>query len=249
MFNRGSLQKLGRLPSVPLRFALAGRYLPIANLQLYMKLFAQNLSLIAGFACLALLPSGCSTPKAVSSADSAASSMQSLADNLEKGRAQVAATMTALNEVVISAADPKKAYSKFSSEVGALNKAATNARERSDKMKATVKEHYALWDQELAAISNPDLKQQSVTRKAEVSKAFEDIKNSFVQVSITFKPYQKDLQDLNRYLATDLSAKGIAGASGTIGKLKTESVAVQRDIQAAATKIKELQASMGKLKK
>ena len=214
-----------------------------------MKTIAKQMSLVAGLACLALSSTSCSSPKAVKSADAAGSSLQSLAGSLEKGRAQVAKVMTALNEVVVAAADPKKAYGSFSSEVASLDKIAADARERSDKMKATLKEHYALWDQELAAISNPDLKQQSITRKAEVTKAFEDIKESFVQVSLTFKPYLKNLQDLNRYLATDLSAKGIAGAGNMITGLKTESVTVQRDIQAAAAKIASLQTSMGKAPK
>ena len=214
-----------------------------------MKSISRYLSTGAGLALLAATIAGCSSPKAVKSADSAGSSLQSLADSLEKGRVQVANVMTALNELVASAADPKKPFSKFSSEVASLDKLAADTRARAEKMKTTLKEHYALWDQELAAISNPDLKQQSMTRKAEVTKAFEDIKDSFNQVSLTFKPYLKNLQDLNRYLATDLSAKGIAGASNMINGLKTESVNVQRDIQAAAKKIADLQASMGKAPK
>jgi len=214
-----------------------------------MKSIPRQTTLIVALALAGVLIAGCSSPKAVKSADSAGSSLQSLADSLEKGRAQVAKVMTSLNEVVAAAADPKKAYGNFSSEVSNLDKIATNTRERAEKMKATLKEHYSLWDQELAAISNPDLKQQSITRKAEVTKAFEDIKDSFNQVSLTFKPYLKNVQDLDRYLATDLSAKGIAGAGNMINSLKTESVNVQRDIQAAAKKIADLQASMGKAPK
>ncbi len=209
----------------------------------------KTMKVLAGVALLGALAVGCSSPKAVKSADSATSSMQSLADSLEKGRAQVAKVMTSLNEVVNSAADPRKAYKDFSSEVASLDKIAVSTRERADKMKTTVKEHYALWDQELAAISNQELKQQSIERKAEVTKAFEDIKDSFNQVSLTFKPYMKNLQDLERYLATDLSANGIAAAGKMINGLKTDSVAVQRDIQAAASKISALQASMGKAPK
>ena len=41
---------------------------------------------------------------------------------------------------------------------------------------------------------------------------------------------------INRYLATDLSAKGIAGAGNMISGLKTESVTVQRDLQASMGK-------------
>lgn len=214
-----------------------------------MKSLSKYLSPAAALVCAGALFTGCSSPKAVKSADTAGSSLQALADSLEKGRSQVAKVMTALNEVVAAAADPKKPYGKFSSEVASLDKIAADTRGRAEKMKATLKEHYALWDQELAAISNPDLKQQSMTRKAEVTKAFEDIKDSFNQVSLTFKPYMKNLQDLDRYLATDLSAKGITGAGNMINGLKTESVNVQRDIQAAAKKITDLQASMGKAPK
>lgn len=206
-------------------------------------------SLLTAVTCLSILITGCSSPKAVQSADSAGSSMQSLADSLEKGRAQVAKVMTALNEVVVASADPKKAYGNFRSEVASLDKIAVNSRERADKMKATLKEHYALWDQELAAIANADLKQQSIERKAEVTKAFEEIKDSFNQVSMSFRPYLQNLKDLERYLAADLSAKGIAGASNMINGLKNESVSVQRDIQAAAKKITDLQTSMGRVQK
>jgi len=214
-----------------------------------MKLTSKHLTLCAGLAVLGVMMTGCSSPQAVKSADSAGSSLQSLADSLEKGRVQVAKVMTALNEVVVAAADPKKPYGNFSSEVASLDKIAADSRARAEKMKATLKEHYALWDQELAAIANPDLKQQSLARKAEVTKAFEDIKESFSQVSLSFRPYLKNLQDLDRYLATDLSAGGIAGAGNMINGLKTESVNVQRDIQAAARKIADLQASMGKAPK
>jgi hypothetical protein len=113
-------------------------------------------------------------------------------------------------------------------------------------LEATLTEHYELWDQELAAISNQELKQQGRERRAEVTKAFGDIKEAFNQVSMAFAPYLKNLQDLQRYLAADLSAAGVKGAGGMIGGLKLESVGVQRHIQTAASKIKDLQTSMGR---
>lgn len=219
-----------------------------STIQVNMKSIVRIPTVFA-LAGILLAGAGCSSPKAVKSSESALSSMQALADHLEKGRAQVAKVMTSLNNVVASAADPKKAYKDFSSEASSLDKIAAATRDRAEKMKVSVKEHYALWDQELSAISNAELKQQSMERKAEVTKAFDDIKDSFNQVSLSFKPYLKDLQDLDRYLATDLSANGIAGANNMIAGLKTESVGVQRDIQNAATKIRELQASMGKVQK
>lgn len=211
-----------------------------------MKSIAQPLLSFVGAAVCALLVSGCSSPKAVKSTEAATASMRSLAESLESSRAQIAKVMTALNNVVASAADPRKAHGSFRSELARLDQLVVRTHQEAERMKATTEEHYGLWDQELSAISNPDLKQQSMARKAEVTKSFADIKDAFLQVSYSFKPYLKNLQDLDRYLATDLTAAGIGRAANTINGLKTESVAVQRDIQAANTKIKELQASMGR---
>lgn len=211
-----------------------------------MKSIAQSILVSAGAAVCALLVSGCSTPKAVKSSEAATASMRNLAESLETSRAQIASVMTALNDVATTAADPKKAHGTFRSEVARLDKLMARTHEEAERMEATTQEHYALWDQELSAISNPELKQQSIERKAEVTKAFTDIKDAFLQVSYSFKPYLNNLHALDRYLAADLTAAGIGRAANTINGLKTESVAVQRDIQAATAKINELQALMGR---
>lgn len=207
---------------------------------------AQSLLVSAVAAGCALLAAGCSTPKAVKSTEAATAGMQNLATSLEASRAQIAIVMTALNDVVTSAAEPKNAHRTFRSEVARLDRLVARTHVAAERMETTTQEHYALWDEELSAISNPELKQQSIERKAEVTKAFADVKEAYLQVSYSFKPYVNNLQALDRYLAADLTAAGIDRAANTINGLKTESVAVQRDIQAAVAKINELQTSMGR---
>jgi len=210
-----------------------------------MKNLVSSISVAASLVILAAGVSGC-TSGGVKSTDSAVSSMTSLADQLEKARAQVANVMTSLNTLTKQEGDIKKNYDAFKKEVGSLEKIADGARNRADKMKASVDSHNQLWEEELQKITNEDLKQQSAERRAAVMKEFADIRSTFTQVSVAFKPFQKNLTDLVTYLGTDLSPAGISGADSIITQLKTTGVSVQNDIKAATEEIRSLQSSLGR---
>lgn len=172
--------------------------------------------------------------------------MGKTAAQLEKSRGQVVNVMTALNELSKEGADINDAYKKFSKEVSSLASSTEADGRSAEQMKAAFTDYIALWQQEIAAMSNEELKQQSSTRRGEVVTEFEGVRTTVEAVAKSFEPFRKNLQDLVTYLANDLSPAGISAAGNMINDLKAEGVSVQRDIQNAAAKILSLQSSMGR---
>jgi chromosome segregation ATPase len=182
----------------------------------------------------------------VKTADSAGSDLGKLQDQFERSRAQIAAVMTALNELTAEGADTKKELGKFTKAVESLRKTTGNDSATESRAEASVNAYFETWGAEIAAMSNQDLKEQSTKRRHEVMANFEAVKQAFNETTKAYEPFLKELDDLVRYLSADLSAAGIESAGNMISGLKTQGVEVQRAIQNAAEKLQALRTSMGR---
>ncbi len=211
-----------------------------------MKKILSTLFLSTTLAVTSLMVSGCSTSSGVKSTDSAATSMGKTAAELEQSRSQVAKVMTALNELSKEGADINSTYKTFSKEVSSLDSTIAANDRSAERMKATFQEYTTQWQQEISAMTNDELKEQSGVRRGQVMKDFEGVRASVEGVAQSFKPFRTNLQDLVTYIAHDLSPAGISAAGKMINDLKTEGANVQRDVQNAAAKIRSLQTSMGR---
>lgn len=210
-----------------------------------MKNILSTLSLATVLSVGSMLFTGCGTPQAVKSTESAVSSMDDVQQTLEDGNKQITAVMTALNEVGENVArDGKKSYKNFSSEVDKLDKIAETARNQADKMRANAEQHYAQWQQEIGTISNTALKDQSEARRAGMQQEFAGLKESMAGLKNTFRPFMNDMRDLQTFLGADLSASGYTAAESIVSELKSEAVYVQRQLESVVAKLNTLRGSM-----
>lgn len=141
-------------------------------------------------------------------------------------------TLTTLSNLVYKPApDLVPQYKAFS---GATKKLASLS-DSVDKHAATMKEradaYFAEWDKGMTNISNPQLRQTSEERRAEVSKAFDDVADSLKKSKDAFDPFLRDLKDIEQVLSLDLTQGGIQSVQDIAGS----AIAHGEDLRAALT--------------
>ena len=111
-------------------------------------------------------------------------------------------TLAALNDLVEkSEPDLQPQFKRFSSQLAELTSEAQAIADARRKMSGQTKEFFATWDEQLAQIQNEDIKARSQGRRAAVAETLHAIKRSYSESDPTFRPFLRDLQDVQKYLS------------------------------------------------
>ncbi|SRR5258705_6545080 len=193
---------------------------------------------------LALVLTGCKSAN-YQKGEAAASGLKDAAAKVETGEKKVDETLGAMNDLVQNPqADLRPQYKKFSSGVDDLGALAKHVKQSFESMSARGKSYFAQWEKETAAIHNEDLRAQSVTRKAEVSTALENVKRLYAETEIAIQPFMLDLRDIQKYLGTDLTTGGVATLKNTATKATANGTKVKDSLNHLAAEFRKLGVSM-----
>jgi hypothetical protein len=83
------------------------------------------------------------------------------------------------------------------------------------------------WANEIALMSNQDLRQRSEARKQNLVQSFSETNDSMDSVEGGYSVFMSDLRDVERFLGVDLTPEGIAELSGTIAQTNADSQRLQ----------------------
>lgn len=187
---------------------------------------------------------GCATtgPKL---AEKATSSMRDTKDELVLTKDQVKATMTSLNTLVGQpGTDLGTQYKQFVREVKNTEKRATGLRKQTERMNAQSGSYFDTWQKELETIQNPDIRKRSEERRAKAFDSYKKIDTAMQAANESLVPFISDLQDIQRYLANDLTAQGIAAISDVVKKTSTNAETVEKQLDAAIAEIDRVAGEM-----
>lgn len=187
---------------------------------------------------------GCATtgPKL---AEKATSSMRDTKDELVLTKDQVKATMTSLNTLVGQpGTDLGTQYKQFVRAVKNTEKRATGLRKQTERMNAQSGSYFDTWQTELETIQNPDIRKRSEERRAKAFDSYKKIDTAMQAANESLVPFISDLQDIQRYLANDLTAQGIAAISDVVKKTGTNAETVEKQLDAAIAEIDRVAGEM-----
>ncbi len=137
-------------------------------------------------------------------------------------RSHLSGTMAALADVKAAAgqnADLAKPYASFTRSFQALQFQTEKVRQYGMAVKARAKEHWEVWQKDLTAMQNPNLREKAQNRYTATSKQFDKIVERVETAKEAFAPLMADLNDINTYLKTDLSKDAVSSLSGNIWKM------------------------------
>lgn len=212
-----------------------------------MKRSLQNLQLTTGLAaCTAvlLLVAGC-TSSGYDKGNQTAQNIQTAANRIAALPGQIDKTVASLDELVKKPqADLRPQFKQFTANLNEVESAAKDIAAKRRSMGEKSKEFFAKWDEQLAQITNEDIKARSEARKKEVSDRMEAIKRSYTEAESAFRPFMSELKDVQKYLSVDLTPGGTAAIKNTVTKADADAAKLNTTITQLAEQFKALGLAM-----
>jgi chromosome segregation ATPase len=207
-----------------------------------MKMKASKIPVVLTIA--AALISGCSSPS-YEKAATTSTSLQSAAGVIDKSNVQIDMVLAALSELVTTPGeDLETQFRTYSSLMEGLQSLSDDVREKAGDMQTAGAAYFQQWDDDLANISNEDIRTRSTERKNEVSARFERLRASYQEVNSHFAPFMSDLKDIHTALSSDLTAAGLASIEEVLGKANKDAVALRGSLAKLSKEFRELGVSL-----
>jgi hypothetical protein len=162
--------------------------------------------------CIAgvLYLSGCASPS-YKKADSASSSLQKASMEINTENRAIEATMTSLDDLVNKpAADLTPQFTRFNSSLEWLIDSSQRAEKAAAEANKKSREYFEAWDKEVGSIRYEAVRDQSVSRKTQVSEELNTVDQRYRQNQAVVEPLIAYLKDIRTSLSVDLTAGGVA---------------------------------------
>jgi hypothetical protein len=193
------------------------------------------------FTCVALL-SVCSCASTnYKKADAASESLQKAGRQIQAESYTIDLTLAALDDLVNKpAADLKPQFERFNASLDRLVAASNRAQKAADTAHKKSADYFENWDKQTADIKFDAVRDQSVSRKTQVSNEFSTLDQRYSENQAVMEPLISYLQDIRTALSTDLTAGGIQ----SVKPLADNAQQNARKVQAALARLSnELTAS------
>ena len=160
--------------------------------------------------CVALLSvCGCASTN-YKRADAASESLQRAGRQIEVESYTIDLTVAALDDLVNKPApDLKPQFARFNTTLDRLVAASNRAQKAADVAHKKSTDYFETWDKETADIKFDAVRDQSVSRKTQVSNEFNTVNQRYRENQAVMEPLISYLQDIRTALGTDLTAGGI----------------------------------------
>src|SRR5262249_54921302 len=123
----------------------------------------------------------------------------------------IEATMTSLDDLVNKpAADLRPQFARFNASLDWLIDSSKRAERAADETNKKSQDYFQTWDKEMANIHYEAVRDQSVSRKTQVSQELNTVDERYRQNQAVVEPLIAYLRDIRTSLSVDLTASGVA---------------------------------------
>ena len=131
--------------------------------------------------------------------------------DLVRGEQQVDGTLAALGELTDpNQADLRGAYDRYTDQLTRMKAQADSMKNEADAMRASRDAYFAKWEDRAMEIENPTIRASAEARRKRLRDAHERIATASGDVRDAYEPFIKNLEDIRKYLSTDLSKASVA---------------------------------------
>jgi hypothetical protein len=207
--------------------------------------YLQLVSLAASTVAAAALMTGCGSTSGYKQADKTGAGIAEFRDEILNGKKAVDATMKSLDTIAASAnTDPRKAFEQYSKSVANLESTAAKIKKRGQDMQQQGQAYFKQWQQEMAQVSNAEIRALSEQRKAKLQESFDSIRKYTEPLKAQFDPWMSDLKDLQKYLSNDLTVAGVDAAKNLFLKTQNEGLEVQKSMDGLVAELNTIAATL-----
>jgi hypothetical protein len=159
--------------------------------------------------------------------------------------AQLNATLSALNALTAQKkGDLRPAYNTFCSEVSKTEAAAGWTATRIQWMAGDGRQYFQSWQGTISGIANKSLQKKAQKRLDAVKLSYDKVEASLKQAGERFKPFLSDLADIQKTLATDVTAGGVKAIKSTVRSANWNEQYVDKAVKAALKDMDKMQKAL-----
>lgn len=190
---------------------------------------------------VALLLVGACATQGYERASAAADKTAAYRENLVKLADVIGLTSGSLRALTENPGDSprsnRETFETFARELANLEASAKRSRKTYGRMDGRAERFFGGWNEDTARITNADLKRSAEERRVALEANYERLAQGQLELDVALESHVRELTDLRVYLEHDLTAAGIASASGTIQDVFANGTNLQRRLaeQARAT--------------
>jgi len=212
-----------------------------------MKINLKGLSSTIAITAIAALLAGCAS-SGYEKGEKTASNLESAASEIELGKAQVQTALDALNDLMQKPSeDLRPQYKAFSSDVSKVVATGKRVNSKAEKMSAAGQAYADQWDEQMATISNPDIRARSEARKATVLASLAQVQAQYQQTKASYTPFISDMQDIDKALSLDLTPAGVDSLKSVAAQANSHGVDLIKALDSLTTDFRDLGAKMSPL--
>lgn len=157
---------------------------------------------------LLLLP-GCATTGS-GRAEKTTAKMEVVDSEMRQAVVQIDATGISLEKLIAPGlSDTKGAFETYSENVVTMERLGEKLIKHTDEMSVRGTDYFAEWEKEGNTYTNPRIRELSEQRRSDLNTVYRKISESSIGVKGWFIAYMRDIKEIQSFLATDLTDKGI----------------------------------------
>lgn len=161
---------------------------------------------------------GCATTGMDRSAKTS-NSIREVDSEIRKMIVQIDVTAASLDALVTPGQpDLKKSFDKYSDNLAKLDSEGKKVTKRIEEMKARSNEYFTEWEKEGDTFTNPEIRELSAERRIKLAESYARVPAAGAGIRGTYHAYLTDLKEIQKYLSTDLTPKGIEGIAPVAAK-------------------------------
>jgi septal ring factor EnvC (AmiA/AmiB activator) len=163
-----------------------------------------------------------------------------------KIRSQIGLTLEELNRMQKDSVELRPQLVKFSAELVKMEEQAKVARERALSMQDKGAAYFKAWEDQIASISNPEIKQQAQKRYDKRTKSYDKISKAMTEARDELTPFMSDLNDLKKLFDSELSRGSVTSAKSLIKAANYHGSDVVDSLKDVETELDRVSAELAK---
>ncbi len=140
--------------------------------------------------------------------------------------------------------DLRPTYDKFCAEVVKTQAAADLTASRVNSMNTSGAKYFEDWQNTINGINNESMRKKSQKRLDSVKAGYHKVLAALTEAAEKFKPFLSDLNDIQKVLATDVTAGGVKAAGSTIKSANWNYKYVDQAVKTALRELDKMSKSL-----
>jgi predicted nuclease with TOPRIM domain len=180
----------------------------------------------------------------------ASNSIKEVDSEIRKMSVQIDVTAASLYTLVNTGKpDLKKSFDSYTDNLAKLDKEGTRVLKRLEEMKSRNKEYFEEWEKEGDAFTNSEIRELSSERRTRLAEIYARVPAAGAGIKGTYHAYLTDLKEIQKFLSTDLTPKGIESITPVANKSVQDLDSLKISLQPVIAALDDIKAEMYNKKK